>query len=187
MKTFSVLTLLALGGCAATPTSQSPPNCVISESEIMGRIDARELARQLSVSLCPPPGSTPLPLVVSDPVDVQNYLPGHLGRAFGDVLRSAIFNRCNMPIRQVELGREFSLSGDGMTALTRNLTDVRGESFQAKDAIITTYSINAATIYFVSRRVDIDSGSINSMSTREVSWQCEQDLMGSTKVRTIVR
>lgn len=179
--------LLGLVGCVSAPTSKSPPNCVIGSDEIVGRINATSLANQLVSGLCPTGGGEFVPLVVADPVDVQNYLPGKLGRAFGDIFRSALFKACGIPIRQVELSKDFGLSGDGITALTRNLSDVRGESFRAKDAVITTYSSNAATIYFVSRRIDVSTGSIHAMSTREVSWQCEQDLLGSTKIKTNIR
>lgn len=183
----------ALAGCAATPTATLPPVCHIDEAELLGKVDARELARQLVEGLCPlgdpqaqSDGPPPL-LIVADPVDIQNYLPGPLGRAFGDIYRAAVFQRCQVPIRQVELSRDFNLTPQGITALTRDLRDVRGTSFQAREAIITTYSLSRGRITLVARRLELGQAAITGMNTRELSWQCEQSLMGGTKVRTTVR
>lgn len=192
----ALLVAACLAGCAGTPTAQSPTSCSIDEPSLMGHIDGRELARQLADDLCPkiraidPYASTSGDdhglLVVADPVEVQTYMPTHLGRAFGDVLRAAILQRCGVPIRQVELSRDFSLTQQGITALTRNLRDVRGPQFQARDAIITTYTMTKNRVVFVARRIDLAPGAIMAMSTREVSWACEQNLMGATSVRTSV-
>lgn len=189
MKAASVAAAMALAGCAGFPTAQPPLACAIEEPDLLGRIDSRDLAAQLAEGLCPTqPLSDPnAAVVVADPVDVQTYLPTHLGRAFGDVFRSAILQRCAVPIRQVELSRDFSLTPQGITALTRNLRDVRGAQFQARDAIITTYSMSKNRVVFVARRLDLGPGAIMAMSTREVSWACEQSLLGTTSVKTTVR
>jgi hypothetical protein len=183
----------ALAGCAGTPTGQLPPVCHIDEAELLGKIDSRDLAGQLGEGLCPlgdvsgQGDGKPTLLIVSDPVDIQSYLPGPFGRAFGDVFRAAIFQRCQVPIRQVELGRDFNLTPQGITALTRDLREVRGTSFQAREAIITTYSLNRGRITLVARRLALGDSAITGMSTREVSWQCEQNLMGTNSVRSVIR
>jgi hypothetical protein len=183
--------ILGLAGCAYPPTSQTPPQCMVSEQDLLGQIDARGLALLLSEGLCPVPDDTAPEgdagtLVVADPVDVQNYLPGHLGRAFGDVFRSAVYQRCKLPIQQVELSRDFSLTPNGITALTRDLRNVRGE-FRARVALVTTYSLTRNRVYFVARRLDVATGAITAMSTREVSWQCDKNLMGDSRLQTLIR
>lgn len=188
-----VLFTAVLAGCAGTPTGQLPPVCHIDETELIGKVDSRDLALQLSEGLCPvgkatDRGDEPTALlVVSDPVDVQSYLPGPLGRAFGDVFRAAVFQRCQVPIRQIELGRDVSLTQQGITALTRDLREVRGTTFQAREAIITTYSLNRGRLTLVARRLELSQAAITGMNTRELSWQCEQNLMGTTSVKTTVR
>lgn len=186
-----VAAILGLAGCAYPPTSQTPPQCVVSEQDLLGQIDARGLALLLSEGLCPAPedadqGHDGGTLVVADPVDVQSYLPGHLGRAFGDVFRAAIYQRCKLPIQQVELSRDFSLTPNGITALTRDLRSVRGE-FKARFALVTTYSQTRNRVYFVARRLDVATGAITAMSTREVSWQCTKNLMGDSRLLTVIQ
>jgi hypothetical protein len=168
-----------------------PPQCMVSEQDLLGQIDARGLAELLSDGLCPVPDETAQDgdigtLVVADPVDVQSYLPGHLGRAFGDVFRAAIYERCKLPIQQVELSRDFSLTPNGITALTRDLRNVRAE-FKARVALVTTYSLAKNRVYFVARRLDVATGAITAMSTREVSWQCNRNLMGDSRLQTHIR
>jgi len=184
--------LACLSGCAGTPTAETPETCSIDQPELVGQLDLRLLSQQLSQGLCPAEatdaqqGSSVL-LVVADPVDVQTFVPGHLGRALGDVYRAAVFQQCRVPIRQVELGKDFSLTQQGITALTRNLRDVRGTSFQAKEALITTFSMSRNKAYFVSRRIDLAQSAITAVNSKEVTWQCEQSFMGKTSVRTTIR
>lgn len=183
--------VLALAGCTGVPTVQPPMTCVPPPHEILGHIDSRLLAVQLSEGLCPPVDEiridvAPTFLVVPDPVDVHSYHPQHLGRAFGEIFRTAIFQRCNVPIRQMELSKDFSLTQQGITALTRDFRDVRNGHFYARDAIITTYSLFPSRIVFVARRLDIAEAAIVAMSTREVSWSCEKGLVGPPTISTTI-
>ena len=184
--------VLVLAGCGATPTAQTPETCTIDQPDLVGQIDLRLLSQQLTQGLCPSEGAevagglTPL-LVVADPVDVQTFVPGYLGRALGDVFRAAVFQQCKVPIRQIELGKDFSLTQQGITVLTRNLRDVRGTSFQAREAVITTFSTSRNKAYFVSRRIDLAQSSITAVNSKEVTWQCEQSLFGTTTVKTSIR
>lgn len=180
-----------LAGCGATPTAQTPETCTIDQPDLVGQIDLRLLSQQLTQGLCPSEasevvGGAPL-LVVADPVDVQTFVPGYLGRALGDVFRAAVFQQCKVPIRQIELGKDFSLTQQGITVLTRNLRDVRGASFLAKEAVITTFSTSRNKAYFVSRRIDLAQSSITAVNSKEVTWQCEQSLLGTTTVKTSIR
>lgn len=189
---FGVAALLGIAGCAGTPTAQTPETCSIDQPELVGQIDVRQLAQQLTQGLCPDDtaqsgtGFSAL-LVVADPVDVQTFVPGYLGRALGDVFRAAAFQECKVPIRQIELGKDFSLTQQGITVLTRNLRDVRGGTFLAKEALITTFSMSRNKAHFVSRRIDLAQSAITAVNSKEVSWQCEQSLMGNVTVKTTVR
>ncbi len=183
----------ALVGCTGFHGAQSTASCMLSEPSLLGYIDGRDLARQLAEDLCPKGQSRELSspqsnlehdlLVVADPVDIQTYVPSHLGRAFGDIFRAEILQKCGTPIRQVELSRDFNLMQQGLTALTRNLRDVRGSQFQAREAVITTYSLAKNRVVFVARRINLEPGAIVAMSTREASWTCDPNLMGVTSVR----
>jgi hypothetical protein len=187
----SLVLVFVLTGCGATPTAQTPETCSIDQPDLVGQIDLRLLSQQLTLGLCPSEGAETLGgaplLVVADPVDVQTFVPGYLGRALGDVFRAAVFQQCKVPIRQIELGKDFSLTQQGITALTRNLRDVRGTSFQAKEAVITTFSTSRNKAYFVSRRIDLAQSAITAVNSKEVSWQCEQSLFGTTTVKTSIR
>lgn len=186
--------LVALLGLSACADLASPPgaSCLSSEADLLGGVDTRELAGLLAEGLCPAPdpvvaGGEAALLVVADPVDVHSFQPGPLGRAFGEVFRSAVLRQCRVPLRQVELSREFHLGAQGMTALTRDLRGVSQPQFAAREALITTYSVQRQRVVFVARRVDIASGAIAAMNARELSWQCRTDLRGQPGVQATIR
>lgn len=183
----ALLAALALTACAdlAPPPGAS---CLSSEADLLGGVDTRELAGLLAQGLCPDEDTAEAALlVVADPVDVHSFQPGPLGRAFGEVLRSAVMRQCRVPLRQVELSREFHLGAQGVTALTRDLRGVSQPQFQAREALVTTYSVQRQRVVFVARRLDIASGAIKAMNARELNWQCTTDLRGLPGVKASIR
>ena len=185
---FAAAALAGLSACAelAAPAGSS---CLSSEADLLGGVDTRELAALLAEGLCPrdEPEGKPALLVVADPVDVHSFQPGPLGRVFGEVLRTAVLRQCRVPIRQVELSRDFHLGAQGMTALTRDLRGVREPQFAARDALITTYSVQRQRVVFVARRVDIATGAIAAMNARELAWRCTSGLGGAPGLQSTIR
>lgn len=176
---------LILMGCASEVTGS---NCQISSRDLLSQIDTRELMNGLVEGLCPPRSASTSSLqnqdvlIVPDVVDVHSLQPDRLGVALGEILRASIFKICQIPIRQVELSREFRLSSDGLMALSRNPKEVRQPAFQASTAIIGTYHIDGSKLILVGRRVDIESSTYLAVTTKEISLTCESSYSGQKKM-----
>jgi FlgO protein len=182
--TSALLCSAVLSGCASNvPLMQCQ---VMSRTDIVQHIDARQVIDDLVVGICPPPESfedlsikrNPAPVVVPDFVDVQTLQPDKTGVVLGDIFRASIFNVCKVPIRQAELSRNFRLNAGGLTALTRNPSEVRERDFRASVAMIGTYNLEGNKLTLIARRVDLESATFLAVTSKEVSWACESPVVG---------
>jgi len=176
---------LVLAGCTSTlPLAK----CQVSSREILPHLDARQLIDDLVVGICPPIPSTDHflqkrdAIVVPDFVDIQTFQPDRMGVALGDIFRASLFTQCKVPIRQAELSRNFRLNPGGLMALTRNPTEVREQDIPVAAAMIGTYNLDGNKLTLVARRVDIETATFLAVSSKEVSWTCEEPTFGQKKL-----
>ncbi len=173
------ITLAGAGllGCAG-PRQLALEQCGLFTSDVLARLDTRRLSDDMVAGLCPPaPDPNALPqnnvVVVPDLVDVQTLQANRLGKSMGELFRASIHKICKVPIRQVELSRQFKLNPDGLTALSRNHAEVRDTSFPASVAMVGTYHLQSDKLTLVGRRIDIETSTIQALSTVEASWRCD--------------
>ena len=139
-QNFYLVVFFILSGCAG----ELPLNkCEINTVDIIAKIDKRRLMDELVAGLCPPAsegssfGSKKQNVViVPDFVDIHTLKPERIGVVLGEVFRASIFNKCKIPIRQVELARDFKLNSNGFMALSRNKDEVRQQDFPSSTAIL---------------------------------------------------
>jgi hypothetical protein len=180
----SILGLL-LAGCSTTlPLTK----CQVASRDILPQLDARQIIDDLVIGICPPEESSDHflqkrdAIVVPDFVDIQTFQPDRMGVALGDIFRASIFTHCKVPIRQAELSRNFRLNPGGLMALTRNPTEVREQDFPVAAAMIGTYNLDANKLTLVARRIDIETATFLAVSSKEVSWSCEEPTFGQKKL-----
>ena len=182
LRGFVGLVGIALLGCAG-PRQLTTEQCGLYTNDVLARLDTRRLSDELVAGLCPVADDVSGPpleaVVVPDLVDVQSLQPNRLGRAMGELLRASVHKICRVPIRQVELSRNFRLNSQGLTALSRNDLEVRDAHFPASVAIIGTYHLQNEKLTLVGRRIDIETSTILAVSTVEASWRCDLPTFGA--------
>lgn len=179
-----------LVGCT---TKLQASKCRINIDDAVSQIDTRKLIDDLVVGLCPIPAELDLQsqgkdlTIVPDFVEIQSLQPARIGVVLGEALRASIFNNCKIPIRQVEMSKDFRLNSNGLMALSRNSNEVRQDSFPAKTAIIGTYNISSSKISLTVRRIDIESSAFLAVTSKEVTWACEDPIFGEKKLVFITK
>ncbi len=145
---------------------------------------------EIAAEVCTPAGATEAPqhyrsehpLLVPDVVDVHTYQPHAFGLSASEVFRESLHRHCRTPIKQVEMARDFSLTSDGLMALSRDSTMLREQSAALPVAMVATYSLAADRLTVVARAVRIKDSVITQMASREVQWRCMPLLTGETDI-----
>jgi hypothetical protein len=179
--------LVGLSGCVVLE-QPLPMACPRPLAKGAALFDTHRLTDALARSLCPLESlvaegpqadldGEPA-VVVPDPVDMQSYEADALGVQLGEHLRASIATVCRRPVRQVDMARDFHLTAGGLTALTREQSDLRKPSFTATTAYVSTYQVQDAQLTLISRRVDVDSGTMQVVAVKQASWGCTNPWFG---------
>jgi hypothetical protein len=111
-------------------------------------------------------------VLVTDFVDVQSYTPKKAGAFLGELMRSSLSGACRYKIVQAEFSEYFKLTDQGLTALTRNPKEIKNAEFPYSEAVVGTYQFNADKVYLFARRLNIHTGKISKMASREITLPC---------------
>ncbi len=149
---------------------------------------------ELSSEVCRPAGGvapehyqSEHPLLVPDVVDVHTYQPHAFGLSASEVFRDSLHRHCRSAIKQVEMARDFSLTPEGLKALSRDSSLLREQSVALPMAMVATYSLAADRLTVVARAVRIKDSVITHMASREVQWRCTPLLTGETDITFTMR
>lgn len=185
---FLLSSTLLLAGCAAQP-GKVAGHCAIVTDRILSRVDVRQMMDEISAEICHPSGSSApdhydsaYPLLVPDVVDVQTYQPHAFGLAASEIFRESLHRNCRTPIKQVEMARDFSLTQEGLMALSRDSSVLREQATALPVAMVATYSLGPDRLTVVARAVRITDSVITHMASREVQWRCMPTLTGETDI-----
>lgn len=177
-----------LMGCAAQP-GKVAGHCAMATDRIISRIDLKQMMDEISIEVCqiaagvaPDHYRSSYPLLVPDVVDVQTYQPHAFGLAASEIFRESLHRNCRTPIKQVEMARDFSLTAEGLMALSRDSSVLREQSAALPVAMVATYSLAADRLTVVARAVRITDSVITHMALREVQWRCTPLLTGETDI-----
>lgn len=121
-------------------------------------------------------------VLVTDFADLQSFLPNQSGLLMGELMRGSLNKVCCNKIVQAEFAKYFKLSEKGLVVLTRNVKEIKKDDYSQSEAIVGTYSYlnNNKLVIFV-RRINIETGRITRMATREVNYTCaERSVSGYT-------
>jgi hypothetical protein len=183
-------------GCATAPPHTSGGECYNKTLPIL--LDATDLkslfqdmARELCTENCADSavqrqsgtlsspvctnreGGKPGTVLVTDFADIQSFLPNQSGLLMGELMRGGLNKVCNYKIMQVEFAKFFKLSENGLVVLTRNVHDIKNDEYNESEAVVGTYSYlsNSKVVLFV-RKINITTGKISRMVTREINYYC---------------
>lgn len=177
IDTRQVVAELARGICMAPATvlmgsQESQSGCGVSQNDAQGAGCPAPDTRQAEAE-------RKLAVLVPDALNVLNMQPGELGLALGDLLRASIHEQCLLPIRQIDLSRDFQLNESGILALTREAAKAKHVSFPATRAFVMTYHLQPTKLTLVARELTLASATITRVSTQEVHWGCQRDATGA--------
>jgi hypothetical protein len=111
--------------------------------------------------------------LVTDFADLQTFLPNQSGLLMGELMRGSLNNVCCNKILQAEFAKYFKLSESGLVVLTRKVSEIKKDEYTQSDAIVGTYSFqNNNKVVIFARKLNMDSGRISRMVTREVNYSC---------------
>lgn len=182
-----------LMGCAAQP-GKVVGHCAMSTDRILSRIDLKQMMDEISSEVCQVAGGvapdhyrSSHPLLVPDVVDVLSYQPHAFGLAASEIFRESLHRNCRTPIKQVEMARDFSLTPDGLMALSRDSSVLREQSAALPVAMVATYSLAPDRLTVVARAVRITDSVITHMASREVQWRCTPLLTGETDITFMMK
>lgn len=183
----SVLTLAAIGACAV-PGHEPSAKCWMDRREVLSRVDLKAVMDEAAKALCMPFTDEPsVPVLVPDFVDMQTYKPDAVGVLMGEYWRSSLARVCQQPIRQADLSRDFKLNAQGLTALTRDHTQVRVSEMPANHAMVGVYNWQDGKLALMFKQIAIDTSTVQRVVSKEVSWRCETNMVGSSRMTWSVR
>jgi hypothetical protein len=96
----------------------------------------------------------------------------------GELMRSSLSNVCCVQIAQLELSRFFTMTEKGVVALTRSAEDVKHSDSPFKEAIIGTFNFTPEKLLVFARKMDLQTGRILRMSSREIDFSCNEQEIG---------
>lgn len=156
---------------------------VISKADLKGIFQeiAQEFCDKKKPNHCGPQRMSPA-VLVADFVDIQSLEPKNAGILMGEIMKSSLNNNCCYRIVQAEFSRFFKLSEKGLIALTRDPKEILKDEYPFSDCIVGTYNYSSDKLYIFVRRINIYTGEISRIVSREISFSCFGDSV-TTSVR----
>jgi hypothetical protein len=114
-----------------------------------------------------------LTVLVTDFADIQTYVPNQSGLLMGELMRASLNQVCCYKIIQAEFAKYFKLSDNGLVVLTRKVNEIKKDEYAQSEVIVGTYNYlsNNKVVIFV-RKINISTGKITKMVTRELDYSC---------------
>jgi hypothetical protein len=146
-----------------------------------------DIARELCKEPCLAEGGTPpenmskcssandsndYSILVTDFVDIQSFTPASQGLLMGELMRGSLSSVCSTKITQVEFAKFFNLNEKGLVVLSRKVSEIKKDDYDQTEAIVGTYSYLNNKIVIFARKINVVSGKISRMVTREIDYNC---------------
>lgn len=191
-----VLLVLFLSGCAPQNKSLRFSTCYgKSFNQLLESTELKPLFNDIARELCTVPCVTegaPLSadksdkssrcfaandknnysVLITDFVDIQSFTPASQGLLMGELMRGSLSSVCSTKITQVEFAKFFNLNEKGLVVLSRKVSEIKKDEYDQTEAIVGTYSYLNNKIVIFARKINVVSGKISRMVTREVDYNC---------------
>jgi hypothetical protein len=191
----ALLTLL-LSGCASQSMVARFSTCYgKSFNQLLESTDLKPLFNDIARELCTEPcrieGTNPstnssdnnfkcsaandknsYSVLVTDFVDIQSFIPASQGLLMGELMRGSLSSVCSTKITQVEFAKFFNLNEKGLVVLSRKVSEIKKDEYDQTEAIVGTYSYLNNKIVIFARKINVVTGKISRMVTREVDYNC---------------
>ena len=192
----SILLAIVLTGCVTQNTAVRFSACYgKSFNQLLEATELKPLFNDIARELCNEPcvtEGTPLPtenadnnsrclaanekrsysVLVTDFVDIQSFTPASQGLLMGELMRGSLSSVCSTKITQVEFAKFFNLNEKGLVVLSRKVSEIKKDDYDQTEAIVGTYSYLNNKVVIFARKINVVSGKISRMVTREVDYNC---------------
>ncbi len=111
-------------------------------------------------------------ILITDFVDIQSFTPASQGLLMGELMRGSLSSVCSTKITQVEFAKFFNLNEKGLVVLSRKVSEIKKDEYDQTEAIVGTYSYLNNKIVVFARKINVVSGKISRMVTREIDYNC---------------
>lgn len=111
-------------------------------------------------------------ILITDFVDIQSFTPASQGLLMGEFMRGSLSSICSTKITQVEFAKFFNLNEKGLVVLSRKVAEIKKDEYDQTEAIVGTYSYLNNKIVIFARKINVVTGKISRMVTREVDYNC---------------
>jgi len=200
MKTYfraiaAVLFAVIVTGCAAQNTAVRYSTCYGKTfNQLLESTDLKPLFNDIARELCTEPctsgeGSSPAnksdksrcsvvndkniySVLITDFVDIQTFTPASQGLLMGELMRGSLNSICSTKITQVEFAKFFNLNEKGLVVLSRKVSEIKKDEYDQTEAIVGTYSYLNNKIVIFARKINVVTGKISRMVTREIDYNC---------------
>jgi len=183
---------ISLTGCASQNTVKRYSTCsgksfnqLLESTEL--KLLFNDIARELCKEPCVTEVGTPAEnmstcssandgndysILVTDFVDIQSFTPASQGLLMGELMRGSLSSVCSTKITQVEFAKFFNLNEKGLVVLSRKVSVIKNDEYDQTEAIVGTYSYLNNKIVIFARKINVVSGKISRMVTREIDYNC---------------
>lgn len=192
----SVLLAIFLTGCAAQSPATRYSTCYgKSFNQLLESTDLKPLFNDIARELCADRCATDVGAVstdksekplrcpdandkreysvlITDFVDIQSFTPASQGLLMGELMRGSLSSICSTKITQVEFAKFFNLNEKGLVVLSRKVSEIKKDEYDQTEAIVGTYSYLNNKIVIFARKINVVTGKISRMVTREVDYNC---------------
>ncbi|MHB8121547.1 MAG: FlgO family outer membrane protein [Desulfuromonadaceae bacterium] len=188
----SVCVAVLLTGCASQNMAKRYATCSgKSFNQLLESTELKPLFNDIARELCAEPcvsedgtptgtratcssgnDSTDYSILVTDFVDIQSFTPAPQGLLMGELMRGSLSSVCSTKITQVEFAKFFNLNEKGLVVLSRKVSEIKKDEYDQTEAIVGTYSYLNNKIVIFARKINVLSGKISRMVTREVDYNC---------------
>jgi hypothetical protein len=195
----TVLLAIIFTGCAPQKTAMRYGTCYgKSFNQLLESTELKPLFNDIAMELCSEPcvteggggilpsgqseasprclptanGKNDYSVLITDFVDIQSFAPASQGLLMGELMRGSLSSVCSTKITQVEFAKFFNLNEKGLVVLSRKVSEIKKDDYDQTEAIVGTYSYLNNKIVIFARKINVVTGRISRMATREVDYNC---------------
>lgn len=196
----SMLLIVFFTGCAAPNSAKRYSACSgKSFNQLLESTDLKPLFNDIALELCSEPcvkeggktsgssskcsaanDSNDYSILVTDFVDIQSFSPASQGLLMGELMRGSLSSVCRTKITQVEFAKFFNLNEKGLVVLSRKVSEIKKDEYDQNEAVVGTYSYLNNKVVVFARKINVVSGKISRMVTREIDYNCAGGSVGYT-------
>jgi len=180
-KLFIFLSLLFLGGChqneVLSEKSYSKVPCDVNrgiKEYYDVDVDYISLANDAIISIFKTIDTVPQKVLVTDFVDLtslNNF--SRLGYVFSNSIKNALIHQYNVNVIEAEVSKYFKISGNGLKILSRDVNNIRTQTFDVKRVVVGTYTYTDEEIVFFVKLINLKSGIIEGSFAKKLPMNCE--------------